>query len=96
MCGSTSTGCSTLARGVPALLFRRQLGTRATGALALLSATSLSFVITATDIGVRIGKLRDINATAIVGAAVIAMLIFPLGAQALLPRQSGDVTPAEA
>ena len=56
----------------------------ATLALALLSATSLSFVITATDIGVRIGKLRDINATPIVGAAVLAMVIFPLVAQSLL------------
>src|SRR4051794_1184944 len=71
-------------RGIPALLFRRQLGGRTTAALALLSATSLSFVITATDIGVRIGKLRDINATAIVGAAVLAMVIFPLIAQSLL------------
>ena len=73
-------------RGVPALLFRRRLGTRPTVALALLSATSLSFVLTATDIGVRIGKLRDINATALVGAAVLEMLIFPLGAQSLLAR----------
>ena len=71
-------------RGIPALLFRKQLGGRTTVALALLSATSLSFVITATDIGVRIGKLRDINATAIVGAAVLAMVIFPLIAQSLL------------
>jgi Kef-type K+ transport system membrane component KefB len=80
-----------VARGVPALLFRRQLGPRVTGALALLSATSLSFVITATDIGVRIGKLRDINETAIVGAAVIAMVIFPVGAQALLPHAPAPV-----
>ncbi len=71
-------------RGIPALLFRRELGARTTAALALLSATSLSFVITATDIGVRIGKLRDINATALVGAAVLAMVIFPLVAQSLL------------
>jgi len=78
-------------RGVPALLFRRQLGARMTTALALLSATSLSFVITATDIGVRIGKLRDINATALVGAAVLAMVIFPLIAQSLL---AGDEQPA--
>lgn len=87
-----------LARGVPALLFRRQLGARATGALALLSATSLSFVITAADIGVRIGKLRPINATALVGAAVIAMLIFPMGAQSLLARRAPETaaTPAEA
>ena len=74
-------------RGIPALLFRRSLGNRVTGALALLSATSLSFVIVATDIGVRIGKLRDINATAIVGAAVVAMVIFPMGAQSLLSRR---------
>jgi Kef-type K+ transport system membrane component KefB len=75
-----------VARGVPALVYRRQLGPRTTGALALLSATSLSFVITATDIGVRIGKLRDINATAMVGAAVVAMVIFPMAAEALLPQ----------
>jgi len=74
-------------RGIPALLFRRTLGPRVTGALALLSATSLSFVIVATDIGVRIGKLRDINATAMVGAAVVAMVIFPMGAQSLLTRR---------
>ena len=77
-----------LVRGVPALLFRRQLGGRVTAALALLSATSLSFVITATDIGVRSGNLRDINATALVGAAVIAMVIFPSAAQSLLPEVS--------
>jgi Kef-type K+ transport system membrane component KefB len=83
-----------LVRGTPALLFRRQLGPRATAALALLSATSLSFVITATDIGVRIGKLRDINATALVGAAVVAMVIFPLAAQSLLPAQQAERTEA--
>jgi Kef-type K+ transport system membrane component KefB len=91
-----------MARGIPALLFRQQLGARTTTALALLSATSLSFVITATDIGVRIGKLRDINATALVGAAVLAMVIFPLAAQSLLgsaasapagPAPQGDVEP---
>jgi hypothetical protein len=53
---------------------------------ALLSATSPSFVLTATDIGVRIGKLRELNATALVGAAVVAMVIFPSAAQSLLPH----------
>ena len=48
-------------------------------------------MITATDIGVRIGKLRDINATALVGAAVVAMVIFPLVAQSLLARQTDEV-----
>jgi hypothetical protein len=54
-------------------------------------------VITAADIGVRIGKLRDINATALVGAAVLAMVIFPLVAQSLLsgprPAAQGGVQP---
>ena len=55
-------------------------------------------MITATDIGVRIGKLRDINATALVGAAVVAMVIFPLVAQSLLserprPAAEGGVQP---
>ena len=73
-----------------ALLFRRELGARTTVALALLSATSLSFVLTAADIGVRIGKLRDINATALVGAAVLAMVIFPLIAQSLLAPEADE------
>jgi Kef-type K+ transport system membrane component KefB len=83
-------------RGIPALLFRRDLGARTTGALALLSATSLSFVITATDIGVRLDKLRTENATALVGAAVIAMVIFPMGAQSLLPKRPSPVAAGES
>jgi hypothetical protein len=81
-------------RGIPALLFRSQLGARMTAALALLSATSLSFVITATDIGVRIGKLRELNAAALVGAAVVAMVIFPSAAQSLMPRAGSQPGPA--
>ena len=83
-------------RGVPALLFRKQLDKRATIALALLSATSLSFVLTATDVGIRVGKLREINATAMVGAAVIAMVLFPLGAQALLARTETEPSAEKA
>ena len=45
-------------RGVPALLFASGSDERATAAVALLSATSLSFVLTATDVGIRVGKLR--------------------------------------
>ncbi len=76
-----------IVRGVPALLCRQRLGPWVTGALAALSATSLSFVITATDIGVRIGKLRPSNAASLQGAALVAMVIFPMTAQALLARQ---------
>jgi Kef-type K+ transport system membrane component KefB len=45
-----------IVRGVPAWLSRRVLGTRATIAVGLLQATSLPFLVTATQIGVALDK----------------------------------------
>ena len=44
-------------RGLPALIGLRTNGTRATLALGLLQATSLPFIVTATQIGVALGKI---------------------------------------
>ena len=46
-------------RGVPALLSLRALGGRATAAVALLQATSLPFLVTATQIGLVLGKISS-------------------------------------
>ena len=46
-----------VARGVPALLGLRTNGPRSTLALGLLQATSLPFIVTATQIGVTLGKI---------------------------------------
>ena len=49
-------------RGLPALLDLRTNGTRSTLALGLLQATSLPFIVTATQIGVTLGKITPVTA----------------------------------
>ena len=73
-------------RGLPALLSLRADGTRPTLALGLLQATSLPFIVTATQIGVALGKLSPVTAAALVCAGLLSVLIFPLIALGLLRR----------
>jgi GMC oxidoreductase/Sodium/hydrogen exchanger family len=73
-------------RGLPALLGLRAAGTRPTLALGLLQATSLPFIVTATQIGVALGKLSSVTAAALVCAGLLSVLIFPLIALGLLRR----------
>lgn len=81
-----------LARGLPALLYLRQLGSRGTLAAALLQATSLPFIVTATQIGVLIGLITPVTATSLTCAGLLSVLFFPAIAVALLNRPTGDVT----
>jgi Kef-type K+ transport system membrane component KefB len=81
-------------RGLPALIGLRANGTRATLALGLLQATSLPFIVTATQIGVTLGKITPVTAAALVCAGLLSVLIFPLIALTLLRR--GTVEPAAA
>jgi Kef-type K+ transport system membrane component KefB len=71
-------------RGLPALLGLRASGPRATLALGLLQATSLPFIVTATQIGVALGKITPVTAAALVCAGLLSVLIFPLVALGLL------------
>jgi Kef-type K+ transport system membrane component KefB len=77
-------GLLLVVRGVPALLFRHELTRTETLAAALLQATSLSFIVVATEIGVAIGELRPVNAASLVAAGMLSVLIFPAAALALL------------
>jgi Kef-type K+ transport system membrane component KefB len=74
-------------RGLPALVFRPLVGARLTGAAGLLLATNLSFVIVASQIGQQLGLLSGATAAALVAAAVLSVLIYPLLALALLRRE---------
>jgi len=65
------------ARGLPALLFRRRLGSSATAATGLLLATSLPFIVTATQIGLLTGRLSEVTATTLVCAGLVSVLVFP-------------------
>jgi Kef-type K+ transport system membrane component KefB len=73
-----------LVRGVPALLYRRFVGSRQVISAGLLQATSLSFVVAATQIGVQLGKIDDAAAAGLVAGGVISVLVFPAMALALL------------
>jgi Kef-type K+ transport system membrane component KefB len=80
-----------VARGVPALVYRRLVGTRGAAAAGLLQATSLPFIVTATQIGVGIGALDRATAAAFVAAGLVSALVFPAAALGLL-RPSGIPT----
>jgi Kef-type K+ transport system membrane component KefB len=71
-------------RGVPALIYGRFVSRRQALSAGLLQATSLSFVVAATQIGVEIGELEPATAAGLVTGGVISVLIFPVLALRLL------------
>jgi Kef-type K+ transport system membrane component KefB len=72
-------GMFLIVRGVPALvLYRRVLGARDRMALALLCATELPLVVAITTLAVEGGHMRSSTSAALVGAAMISTLVFPL------------------
>src|SRR6516162_8816416 len=82
-------------RGLPALIGLRANGTRATLALGLLQATSLPFIVTATQIGVTLGEITPVTAAALVCAGLLSVLIFPLIALTLLRRGTPEPAAGE-
>jgi Kef-type K+ transport system membrane component KefB len=66
-------------RGTPALvLYRRVLERRQRIALALLSSTQLPMVVAITDLAEADGHMRASTAAALVGAAALSTLVFPI------------------
>jgi Kef-type K+ transport system membrane component KefB len=66
-------------RGVPAmLLYRGVLPLRDRSALAVFCATELPLVVAITTLAEKVGDMRASTASALVGAAIISTLIFPL------------------
>jgi Kef-type K+ transport system membrane component KefB len=78
-----------IVRGVPAALYARTIGRRQAAAAGLLQATSLPFLVTATEIGVALGKITPVTGAALVSAGLLSVVIFPLAALTLLRE---DVT----
>lgn len=77
-------GALCLARGLPALLYRPLVGSRRVLPAALLQATSLPFIVATTTIGVELHALTAPNASALVAAGLVSVIIFPMAAMALL------------
>ncbi len=84
-----------LARGIPALLlYRGVLELRDRFALAFYSATQLPLVVAITTIAVEAGDMEVSTSAALVGAAILSTLFFPLIAMRLRSgRVEGDVDP---
>ena len=72
---------------IPAFLYRRTMGTRLALAAGLLQATSFSFVIVATQIGLQLHVMVEATATALVGAGLISVVAFPAIAFSLLREE---------
>ena len=81
-------------RGVPAALYRSTVGPRQAVAAALLQATTLPFLVTATSIGVTLGEIKPVTAAALVSAGLLSVVIFPLVAVTLL-KEPGPVPATE-
>ena len=89
-----------VARGVPAIVYRPLLGERGVVVAGLLQATSLPFIVTASQIGVTIGELEASTAAAFVAAGLVSALVFPAAALTLLRRPPNEadetIEPANA
>jgi Kef-type K+ transport system membrane component KefB len=88
-----------LVRGLPALLYVRFAGRRRAEAAGLLQATTLTFVIVASQIGLTTGKISPAAAASLLTAGLVSTVLFPAGAKRLLPRRpapaAAEATPVE-
>ena len=80
-------------RGLPALLYLSTLGRVPTMAAGLLQATSLPFIVAATQIGIELGEISALTGTALVVAGLLSVLLFPATALALLRRDERPANP---
>jgi Kef-type K+ transport system membrane component KefB len=80
-------------RILPLRLYKGALPERDLLPLALLSSTTLSLVVAITYLGVRTGHMSPENASALVGAAILSVVLFPTLANSL--RSSSEPTRIE-
>jgi Kef-type K+ transport system membrane component KefB len=84
-------------RGVPAVLSAGRIGRSHAVASGLLQATSLPFIVTASQIGVAAGLMTPVTAAVLVCAGLLSVMIFPVIALGLLrtaPRGASSIAVA--
>jgi Kef-type K+ transport system membrane component KefB len=84
-------------RGLPALLYVRVVGRTNALAAGFMQATSLTFIVVATVIGVQTNHQRSSTATALVVAGLLSVVIYPPIALQLMNRATdsqADLPPA--
>jgi hypothetical protein len=88
-------GALLVARGLPAILYRRTLDPRHTAIAGVMQATSLPFIVAATAIGMNLHLIDAAGSAALIGAGLLSVLIFPLTGLVLL-RRGARPAPAAA
>ena len=67
--------------------YRPLVGTRRASIAGLLQATSLTFIVAASQIGMELGLITKATGAALIAAGLLSVLIFPLCALTLLRQQ---------
>ena len=76
-----------LARGLPALVYVPTLGLSRSLIAGILQATTLPFVVAATQIGLQLGVVSRASAAALVAAGLLSVVICPALGLVLLRRE---------
>ena len=84
------------ARGLPALLYGRAIGRRRSVAAGLLQATSLSFLVVASQLGMELGLIGDATGAALIAAGLLSVLLFPVAALGLLREPQPASSPSRS
>jgi Kef-type K+ transport system membrane component KefB len=83
-------------RGAPALLYARRYSRRHAAVAGLMQATSLTFVIVATQIGTATGQITQTTSAALLAAGLLSAALFPAAALKLLAAGAPDAQPHTA
>ena len=85
-----------LARGLPAFVYVRLLGRSRSIIAGVLQATSLPFIVAATQIGLQVGVITRASAAGLVAAGLLSVVISPALGLALLRREQPGSISAKA
>jgi Kef-type K+ transport system membrane component KefB len=77
-------------RGLPAIAYRGFVGGRRATIAGVLQATSLPFIVAATAIGQDLGLMDATEASALIAAGLLSVLVFPVTGLSLLKRAMRD------
>jgi Kef-type K+ transport system membrane component KefB len=81
-----------LVRGLPALVFVSFLGPSRSLIAGILQATSLPFIVAATQIGLQLGVVSRASAAGLVAAGLLSVVISPALGLVLLRREHPETT----
>ncbi|HLH27812.1 MAG TPA: cation:proton antiporter [Acidimicrobiales bacterium] len=86
-----------LARGIPVyVLYRHEVPRRQLAPMALFSATGLPLIVVITTVASTEGRILPVNASSLVAAGLLSVILFPATALALLREVRPAPAPAQA